>query len=353
MQHFALRASHQTSFAPVAFAPKYRTLEIDYRPRFTRPFPPMNTEELPLFPLARWELPPHLASEPLVAPATARWHGTLWGETTNWLVRVVWEEDFGHVFVCAEERLEEAKWDLALMLLKEIQNQEDLETAINEHLQTHKFLQRRVFNFSSELAHWSLILSDSGWKWVFLYEEDEPIEEAMGEKAPFELNWPFDFLSATPAQIESEVMRAWTDESSDLFYARGWLMLSEEKYARLIGWKRGDEHQFKEMMGLVWCALAPESGRQSPQWAFRPNVSQFSFANWNGNDWYGGAEQPVAFEPWGKALVTWFGPRWNDELTRQHLCANYGGSRSDNHFWVGAYERTSHEQVEAARTLSD
>jgi len=314
----------------------------------------MNTEELPLFPLARWELPPHLASEPLIAPATARWHGESWGETTNWLVRVVWEEDYGHVFICAEERVGGAKWDLWTMRLKVMENPEEWAAIINNHVQMWGIYHHRIFYISDEIADWSLVLNIYDPNQIVLDCLNKLTGEPIDGMASFEVNWPFNFPSADAAQIESELLTAWNDETSDLFYARGWLLLTqEEKYARLIHWKRGDEHEFKAMMEIVWRALVASGDEKSSQWAFRPYANKFGFAEWDGNDWYNGLEQPVAFEPWGEALVTWFGPCWNQELINQHLCADYGSSRANNHFWIGACARTHHEQLEAARTLSD
>jgi len=314
----------------------------------------MNTPELPLFPLARWELPPHLDSEPLVAPATARWHGELWGETTNWLVRVVWEEDFGHVFIRAEAKTEEAGWRLPPLMKGYMQCRNDLETAINDHIRVGRLSRYRIFHFSDEVADWKLRLNTLGSKQIHAHRPSKAMRGRISSDAPFDLNWPFDFSSATSAQIESQLMRDWNDEASGLHYARNWMLLSEkERHGQLIRWRRGDEHNFRAMMLLVWCAFAPTLNEEWSNWAFDPYRNWFGFAEWDSYCWNSEVKQPTNFRPWGEALVAWFGPCLNEDLTRQHPCACHAHWLSNNRFWVGTRERTFHEQLEAARTLRD
>lgn len=314
----------------------------------------MNTEELPLFPLARWELPPHLASEPLVAPATARWHGELWGETTNWLVRVMKDGIYGRIFICAEERVAEAKWELLSIPLKGIESQGGVVEIISEDGYRANAPRLRYLRLSDEVADWTLQFYASGYNRLYASSKVRAQGRDISNNSSFEMGWPFDFPSATAVQIETEAMRAWNDETSDLSFARHWfLMPEEEKYAQLIAWKRGSAHELKEAMRLVWRAFAPHVEEEIVSWSFEPQDNRFGYTEFFGSDFAGEAGEPSALRPWGEALLEVFGPQWNEELTRQHPGTSEGLGHGGNYFFVSTTERSLHEQLEAARTLSD
>jgi len=314
----------------------------------------MNTEELPLFPLARWELPPWLDSEPLVAPATARWHGELWGETRDWLVRVVKDKWWAYPFVCAEESLEKAKWPLRWMSLRNIEGPEDLAAAMNIHIQKRNFSRERMFHPSGEFPTWTLKLSDSGEKMLYFSGGNESVGEEIEVEAPLNLNWPFDFVSANAAQIENEVMCAWNDGASDLHFARRWLFMSdEERYRCLIRWKHGDGPQFKSAVQQVFRVFAPLLKGRRIEWACEPSGNCFEDSDFLNDSFSSQVDEPFALLLWVQALVEVFGPRVDEELSSQHRCTREGEWWMGDYFFVSDQQPTFHEQLEAARALSE
>jgi len=354
MQRLFCRASTKTSVAPIVSPLKPCTLGIDPRFRFARQFSPMNTEELPLFPLARWELPPHLDSEPLVAPATARWHGELWGETTNWLVRVVRDKHIGRVFICAEERIEEAKWDLYMMPHKNIESREDWTAALDDYIKAGHSPLYRTFYLKDETADWTLSFDTYGEHHLMVQGQKEQAGERIDSNASIQINWPFAFFSATSAQIETEVTHAWSDEASNLFFARKWLLLSEdEKNGEILSWKRGDRRELKEAMEYIWRVFAPHVKEGSTYWAFDPKDNQFGYNHFPDDISDDEVGEPSALHLWGQGLLEVFGPIWSKDLVNQHPCTSKAHSRMESYFFVGTTERTFHEQLEAARTLSE
>ena len=301
----------------------------------------MNPDELPDFPLAPWELPPD-STEPLVAPATMVWHGELWGREADWLVRVVVEDHLRRPFICAEDRLDEAKWELMLMPLRGIGTQEQRATAIDNHIKQWGKYAHRVMYLVADEIEWTLIVEASG-STQLRSEEDMP---------RVEMNWPFDVVHATSEQLYAEFLRQWNDENSDLNFARAWSLFSQdEKYTLLVSWKRGGQSEFLNVMRLVLSAFVPHEAKDWCQWAFIPVAVAFvctdieCYVNPH-------AAAPVALRVWGEALTSFFGPCWNEELARQHPCARDGGSYDAHHCRVPVRERTAHEQLEAAHQLS-
>jgi len=302
----------------------------------------MNPDTLPDFPLASWELPPD-STEPLVAPATMPWHGTLFGRETDWLVRVVKEDHLGRVFICPADSLQEAKWEAGVpMPIRGLHTQEDWSKAINDYIQIWGSLCRRTIYFSDEVAEWILRIEADGSS-----ELTAQYTLEIGDNATVEMNWPFDFVCASAKQIHDKVLRALDDESSDLNFARRWLFLSEdEKYELLVSWKRGDGRDFTKMMQGVADAFGPSLAEEWHQWIFNPASGRFGWVNvqqgFNFEEKF-----PVEFKIWGEALERFFEPHWNEQYVRDRFI------RVSNYYRATIKERTAHEQLEAARELSD
>lgn len=303
----------------------------------------MNLDELPDFPLAPWELPPN-STEPLVAPATLRWNGTLFGRETSWLVRVTGQEPFGQAFLCAEDSLNQAKWRLNFFGPRGMETQEDWHAAILAHI--HKSSYCRITFFSDEDRNWHLRTNVDGSSQLRGRVKGTIIEAV-------EMNWPFDFACATSAQIHAEVLRSWDDESSDLNFARRWSSLSEdEKYALLVIWKRGDATEFSRAMKQVLRTFGPQLSPHQLTWFFYPKTATFGCCeviNGDPNDEFG---LPLVLQEWGRALMELFGPKWNEELSRQHRCAQDQHSHGGSHFHEWTDALSAHEQLEVALQLS-
>ena len=297
------------------------------------------SDQLPDFPLAPWELPPD-SSEPLVAPATMRWHGTLFGRETDWLVRVVpfdAPHPIGHICVRAASSQEEGNCFLQTPF-PIWPNVEQMRVHILKRMRSHK----RFFRFF-HLRHggrdWRFWLRDDERSWVGL----------LGESAAvFSIEWPFDLLTASAAQIHNEVLRSWNDENSDLSYTREWILLSQtEKYARKVQWTRGTEADFLRLMRLVLLALGAHSS-EPLRWWFHPIRRLFSLEE-PAYDGFPDCDDPFAPE-WGQALVDVYAPVWNEELAQTRACTRslYNFSK---HFAAIVERPTFHEQLEAAREL--
>jgi hypothetical protein len=302
----------------------------------------MNPNDLPDFPLEPWELPPD-STESLVAPATMRWRGILFGRETDWLVRLVRHGTRHKVVVRAEHESCDHNWKAGIWA-PVIQRRFG---TIDRYLQQWTGPPQRIIYLREEFHLWELLARKDASSICTVPYEDNPIGE------DFSSTWPFDFLSATATQVHDEVLRWWNDETCDLNFARRWVLMDEdEKYALLVSWKRGGQKEFLAAMQSVLRAFSRRIPDRWSQWAFYPTSHCFGYVEVIEGELNDEVEPPAALPIWGAALVEVFGPRWNEELTRQHPCARDQHSHGGSHFIVHTSGITAHEQLEAARELS-
>ena len=299
------------------------------------------SDELPDFPLASWELPPD-STEPLVAPATMRWHGTLFGRETEWLVRVVpTNEESGELFVRTPVDSGEGSWWFGIISSKA--HNEGLFQEITQRLHRH----RRP----KELRH--LRLQHSGNHWIVDVNETVGcfrVAQHIEDKAPWRKKWPFDFERAYPSQVHAEIRQSWDDKTSDLNFAWRWALMSlDERIALMLSWKRGNESEFRLVVQLILRALGPDISQSVLYWECFPENEMWSLSERSSSRHEESIESGV-LKIWEQALLEVFAPVWNHHLTNQYTCAHFNNSL-ERRFGASLDSSTFHEQLEAAREL--
>lgn len=236
--------------------------------------------ELPNFPLAPWELPPD-STEPLVTPATMRWHGTLFGRETDWLVRVVpFTKRAGEIFVRALDEGEPGNWWFGLIEIAMIRSLslEQLRVQVEHRLSSTAFAsQWRTMYLRDEHRIWAVRTHAEG-------NSDLQLLQGRDNKACFSIDYPFDFLQAPARQVHDEIRRVWNDQTTDLSFARRWLSSSlDEQLAVMLHWKRGGGKELRQAMQVVLRALGPTL---SLLWLFRPESQTWFLAQRIDEDWW-------------------------------------------------------------------
>lgn len=302
----------------------------------------MNPEELPPFPLAPWELPFN-STEPLVAPATMRWRGELFGRETDWLVRMVPHNDrSGEIFICAEENGDEGNWWLGLVSLRGTKN--DWLQGISHRLQHNKrVLQWRQVRIHDESGDWVVTSSAEALNHLHLLDSKR-------ERANFKADWPFDFSRASAAQVHAEIGRAWNDENADLNFVRRWLLLSfDDQLTLMILWARGGEEEFRHAACLVLCSLGPRMSALPLRWSFFPESAMWLLEESPDGNEFEIIESGI-LQLWENALLKVFGLAWNDAILQQHPSACFHTALATR-FRVTLDGPTFHEQLEAVCEL--
>lgn len=299
----------------------------------------MNPDELPDFPLASWELPPD-STEPLVAPATMRWHGELFGRETDWLVREFsnhWS-DSCHVLIRASSYQEEANWWIFDI---------DFDFIPDHSLRISRLLDSMVPARPWRVIH--LRHGDRDWAIHLRSVKQSSVGLLNTIGVSFSIEWPFDFLTALATQVHDEVLRAWNDEESDLNFARRWLLLSpEEQLAFFLRWKVPDIDEFQRAIRLILRALQPLISSRPLHWFFHPeSYDWWLYEQKNGCDC--DENTSPLLQCWQEALVELFKPAWNEEVS-QHPCAQLDGPHME--LMSAVADSSFHEQLEAARELS-
>ncbi len=300
--------------------------------------------ELPDFPLAVWELPPD-STEPLVAPATMQWRGTLFGRKTDWLVRVVpiaIQRNISFVVVRAASSQEEGNWWFP---------------SVGVDMDSDRLRARisKLLSGANQKMPWrNICLRHRGDDWfIRLRDQRQSLFAPLGQRGVlFYIKWPFDFATATTSQVHDEVLRLWSDENSDLSFARHWSLLSEDqKYALMLCWSRGSEGEFLRVMDWVLIVFGPQASSNPLRWWFDPIRRKFALSHAEVNFDLSNPEQPFEHD-WGKGVVQVYAPIWSEELGQTRACTRSLYNFRDR-FCVFVDQPTFHEQLEAAHQLLD
>ncbi len=303
----------------------------------------MNSPDLPLFPLASWELPPD-STEPLVAPATLRWRGTLFGRETDWLLRLIPSNDLlGELFVRAEDESEAGSYWFGIQFI------------MPDECQQVASLEHEMRWNSSRVPQWRRIFferaSQSYGATANSTELEVFVVGCQAESARLEVRWPFEFNNASSAQVRAAMLRH-CDDDSDLGFACRWLLLPPgEKVAMVVQWQRGNELELRALMGVVLRALGPTISPFTLEWQYRPESKTWFMGQHIDEEWWEPMDEGLA--SWEDALPEFFGISWNNELAVKHRCVRiYEKREFVERFQVLCVPPTAHEQLEAARELS-
>ncbi len=308
-------------------------------------------DELPDFPLASWELPPD-STEPLVAPATMCWRGTLFGRETDWLVRLVADNNvLGELFVRAEDDLREGSWWFGLCLfgLGEAEETEADQLMVVEY----------EVKTGAKVPRWRRVhLQDDTGSWgLTVTENSGELHTAIDRRTSvhFKTEWPFDFALASSAQVHAELLRALNDENSELNFARHWLLSSlDEQLALMVKWTRGSEEELRAVMQLALRVLGPKFSPFSLQWRFRAESQDWFLGQRIGKSWWESMDfdETTILNVWQTAFQELFGLVWNTQLAERYVCVRIGQHDAVlGRFQVSVPVPTHHEQLEAAREL--